>query len=69
MLGVHGCTAIFRRTTKKRGTRFNFYIGSPAQSAVTYLQLQKSRKMRGFQNFVLKTDPEKLHGRSFSGTC
>jgi hypothetical protein len=32
----------------------------------TYLQLQKSRKMRGFQNFVLKTDPEKLHGGSFS---
>jgi hypothetical protein len=24
------------------------------------------RKMRGFQNFVLKTDPEKLHGGSFS---
>jgi hypothetical protein len=34
----------------------------------TYVQLQKSRKMRGFQNFVLKTDPEKLHGWSFSGT-
>jgi hypothetical protein len=63
---MHGCSAIFRRTAKKRGTRFNFNIGSPAQSAVTYLQLQKSRKMRGFQNYVLKTDPEKLQGWSFS---
>jgi hypothetical protein len=25
--------------------------------------------MRGFQNLLLKTDPEKLHGWSFSGNC
>jgi hypothetical protein len=31
----------------------------------TYLHLQKSRKMRGFQNFDLKTDLKKLHGGSF----
>jgi hypothetical protein len=26
-------------------------------------------KMRGFENSLLKTDTEKLHGRSFSGNC
>jgi hypothetical protein len=35
----------------------------------TAYMLKKSREMRGFQNLLLKTDPEKLHGWSFSGNC
>jgi hypothetical protein len=45
------------------------YMDVPPFSS-TYLQLQKSRKMRGFQNFVLKTDPEKTPRMEFfKATC